>query len=259
MSDEAVLYDQDGHVVTITYNRPDRLNAINGDMRDGLNAAWERFLGDESAWVAILTGSGKAFCAGADLRDGKGSVGTFPGTFWEKPTINSFESGLELFKPTIAAVNGPCIGYGLTAVTFCDFVIASDRATFGYPEVRIGTPTIVGSIRLPRRLNWSDAMELLLVGETVDADRAKEMGLAWKVVPHDQLLAEARMLADRLCASAPLASRATKEVAVRTRDMGWTEAVRFGETMRIVANSTEDATEGRAAALEKRRPNWTGR
>ena len=138
------------------------------------------------------------------------------------------------------------------------FVIASDRATFGYPEVRIGTPTIVGSIRLPRRLNWADAMELLLVGETVDAERAKEMGLAWKVVPHDTLLSEARALADRLCASAPLATRATKEVAVRTRDMGWTEAVRFGETMRIVANSTEDAIEGRAAALEKRPPKWPG-
>ena len=259
MSDEAVLYDQDGHVVTITYNRPQRLNAINGEMREGLNAAWEQFLGDESAWVAIVTGSGKAFCAGADLKDSKGSAGMFHGTFWEKPTVNSFESGLELFKPTIAAVNGPCIGYGLTAVTFCDFVIASDRATFGYPEVRIGTPTIVGSIRLPRRLNWSDAMELLLVGETVDAERAKEMGLAWKVVPHDQLLAEARVLADRLCLSAPLASRATKEVAVRSRDMGWTEAVRFGETMRIVANSTEDTLEGRAAALEKRPPDWTGR
>ncbi len=259
MSDQPVLYEQDGHVVTITYNRPDRLNAINGQMRVGLNEAWDRFLGEESAWVAIVTGAGKAFCAGADLKDGAGSVGTFPGTFWEKPTINSFESGLELFKPTIAAINGPCIGYGLTAVTFCDFVIASDKATFAYPEVRIGTPTIVGSIRLPQRLNWADAMELLLLGETVDAARAKEMGLAWKVVPHEDLMVEARALADRLCQSAPIAARTTKEVAVRSRGLGWTEAVRFGETMRIVANNTEDAKEGRAARVEKRPPNWQGR
>lgn len=258
MSDEPVLYEQDGHVVTITYNRPDRLNAVNGDMREGLNAAWDRFLGDESAWVAIVTGTGKAFCAGADLRDGKGSVGTFPGTFWEKPTINSFESGLELFKPTIAAVNGPCVGYGLTAVTFCDFVVASERATFSYPEVRIGIPTIVGSIRLPRKINWADAMELLMIGEPVDAQRAKEMGLAWKVVPHDDLMAEARALADRLVQSAPLATRAVKEVATRTRDMGWIEAVRFGETMRIVANDTDDAREGRAAFADKRSPEWKG-
>ena len=258
MSDEPVLYEQDGHVVTITYNRPDRLNAVNGAMREGLNAAWERFLGDESAWVAIVTGSGKAFCAGADLRDGKGSVGTFPGTFWEKPTINSFESGMELFKPTIAAVNGPCVGYGLTAVTFCDFVIASERATFSYPEVRIGIPTIVGSIRLPQKINWADAMELLMIGEPVDAERAKEMGLAWKVVRHDDLLAEARALADRLVQSAPIATRAVKEVATRTRDMGWVEAVRFGETMRIVANDTDDAREGRASFAEKRSPEWKG-
>ena len=259
MSDEPVLYEQDGHVVTITYNRPERLNAVNGDMREGLNAAWERFLGDESAWVAIVTGSGKAFCAGADLKDGKGSVGTFPGTFWEKPTINSFESGLELFKPTIAAVNGPCVGYGLTAVTFCDFVVASERATFSYPEVRIGSPTIVGSIRLPRQLNWADAMELLMIGEPIDAERAKEMGLAWKVVPHDDLMTEARSLADRLVKSAPLATRAVKEVATRTQDMGWIESVRFGETMRIVANDTDDAREGRTSFAEKRSPEWKGR
>ena len=259
MSDEPVLYEQDGHVATITYNRPERLNAVNGDMREGLNAAWERFLGDESAWVAIVTGSGKAFCAGADLKDGKGSVGTFPGTFWEKPTINSFESGLELFKPTIAAVNGPCVGYGLTAVTFCDFVVASERATFSYPEVRIGIPTIVGSIRVPRQLNWADAMELLMIGEPIDAERAKEMGLAWKVVPHDDLMTEARSLADRLVKSAPLATRAVKEVATRTQDMGWIESVRFGETMRIVANDTDDAREGRTSFAEKRSPEWKGR
>jgi len=232
---DTVLYEKEGHVVTISYNRPEKRNAINGQMRSELNAAWLEFRDDEDAWVAILTGSGKVFCAGADMKEG-GSAGTFAGTFWEKPTINSFESGLELFKPTIAAVNGPCLGYGLTAVSFCDFVIASERATFGFPEVRIGTPTIVGAIRMPMRINWADAMELLLIGEAVDAKRAKEMGLVWKVVGHDDLMTESRLLADRLCKSAPIAVRATKEVSVRTRNLSWVEAVRFGETMRIVAS-----------------------
>ena len=254
-----VLYEQAEHIVTISYNRPERMNAINGALRDALNEAWLRFRDDETAWVAILTGSGRAFCAGADLRDGAGATGTFKGTFWEKPTINSFESGLELYKPTIAAVNGPCVGYGVTAVSFCDFVIASDRATFGFPEVRIGTPTIVGAIRLPQRLRWEDAMELLLIGEPVDANRAKEMGLVGRVVPHDSLMDEAHVLARRLCRSAPLAVRATKEVAVRSKELGWTEAVRFGETMRVVANATEDAAEGRAARREGRPPRWQGR
>lgn len=259
MADSPVIYQQEGNIVTITYNRPDNLNTINGAMRQGLNTAWKKFLEDETAWVAILTGSGNTFCAGADLKDIEGSAGTFPGTYWEKPTINSFESGMEIFKPVIAAVNGPCIGYGLTAVTFCDFVLASDQATFAYPEVRIGIPTIVGAIRLPKKLNWSHAMELLLLGETITAERAKEMGLVWEIFPHEDLLAEANKLAERLCLSAPLATRATKEVATRTTDMGWVEAVRFGETMRIVANQTEDAKEGRKAFKEKRKPKWQGR
>lgn len=253
-----VTYEVDGHVATITLNRPDSLNAINGEMREQLNATWERFRDDHNAWVAILTGAGRAFCAGADLKNPVGAVGTWEGTFWEIPTVNSFESGLELFKPVVAAVNGPCVGYGLTGVLACDFVIASETATFSYPEVRLGTPTIVGAIRLPKRIGWQNAMELLLTGEPIDAQRALEVGLAWRVVQADQLLAEAREWANRLAAAAPLAQRATKEVAHRTAGMGWTEAVRFGETMRKVAGATGDAGEGRRAWTERREPEWRG-
>lgn len=256
MSD-AVLYEIDGNVGTITYNRPDALNAINAEMRQSLNATWQRFLDDEDAWVAIVTGAGRAFSAGVDLRDPQGAVGTWPGSFWEIPTINSFESGLEVWKPTIAAVNGPCIGYGLTAVVACDFVVASDRATFGYPEVKLGASTIVGAIRLPPKVGWANAMELLLTGDTIDAQRAKEIGLAWKVVPHDDLMVEANALAARLCQGAPLAVRATKEVAHRSRYMPWTEAVRMGETMRRQVGATNDAREGAKARAEKREPRWT--
>lgn len=254
-----VLYEVENHIATITLNRPEARNAINGELRRDLNKAWADFLGDEDAWVAILTAAGDVFCAGADLKDGAGSVGEFPGTFWEKPTINSFESGLELFKPTIAAVNGPCIGYGLTGVLFCDFVIASDRARFAYPEVSIGVPTIVGALRLPERIGWANAMELLLTGEMIDAERAKEVGLAWRISEHDQLMADARAWAEKLTAAAPLAQRTTKEVAWRSSEMGWIESVRFGETMRKVAGATEDASEGRRAWAEKRPPEWKGR
>ncbi len=254
-----VTYELEGHVATITYNRPDSLNAINAPMRRALNEAFSRFRDDEEAWVGIVTGAGRAFCAGGDIRDGAGSVGEFGGTFWEKPTINSFESGWEIFKPVIAAVNGHCLGYGLTLVTWCDFVIASERAEFGFPEVRIGVPAIVGSIRLPQRINWQYAMELLLTGERIGAVRAKEIGLAGWVVPHDRLMAEARSLADRLVAAAPLAARASKEVAVRSQSLSSVEAIRFGETMRLVALATEDAREGMRAAAEKREPRWRGR
>ena len=189
---ETVGYEQNGHVVTITYRRPEVLNAVNGPLRQELNAAWERFRDDPEAWVAIVTGEGRAFCAGADLKDGAGSVGTWPGSFWEIPTLNSFESGWEIFKPTIAAVNGPCIGYGLTAAAACDFLLAAESATFAFPEVRIGVPTIVGALRLPPKLGWQHAMELLLLGDPIDAARAQEIGLTWKVVPDDQLMDEAR-------------------------------------------------------------------
>lgn len=253
-----VLYELEDHVATITLNRPEARNAINGALRKDLNAAWDQFRDDTDAWVGILTANGNTFSAGADLKDGAGSVGEFGGTFWEKPTINSFESGMELFKPTIAAVNGPCIGYGLTGVLFCDFVIASTDSHFSYPEVSIGVPTIVGSIRLPHRIGWANAMELLLTGKPVSAERAKEMGLVWRLAEPDDLLTEAKAWAKTLTEAAPLAQRATKEVAWRTADMGWIESVRFGETMRKVAGATEDVAEGRRAWQEKRKPNWTG-
>ncbi|HEX4248342.1 MAG TPA: enoyl-CoA hydratase-related protein [Pseudonocardia sp.] len=256
---DLVRYELDGHVATITYNRPERLNAIDGAMRQALNTAFSRFRDDEDAWVAIVTGEGRAFCAGADLRGEGDPTGEFKGTFWERPTVNSFESGWEIFKPVIAAVNGYCIGYGFTLLTWCDFVIASERAEFGFPEVRIGIPTIVGAIRLPRKINWQYAMELLLTGERIGAARAHEIGLAGWVVPHEELMDAARALAARLVRGAPLAARAIKEVAVRTADLPMTDAIRFGETMRRVAGATEDATEGRAAAAARRDPHWRAR
>ena len=254
-----VLYDVTDHIATITLNRPEAKNAINGQLRTELNEAWDNFLSDEDAWVAILTGGEGIFSAGADLKDGAGSTGNFPGTFWEKPTINSFESGLELFKPTIAAVDGPCIGYGLTGVLFCDFVLASNRATFAYPEVSIGVPTIVGAIRLPERIGWANAMELLLTGQPIDAERAKDVGLVWRITEPEDLMEQARAWATTLTNAAPLAQRATKEVAWRSAEMGWTESVRFGETMRKVAGATSDAAEGVNAWREKRQPEWKGR
>jgi enoyl-CoA hydratase/carnithine racemase len=256
---DTVRYERTDHVATITYDRPEVLNAINGAMRRDLNAAWERFRADEDAWIGVVTGAGRAFCVGADLVDGRGSVGEWPGSFWEIPTINSFESGLELWKPTIAVVNGYCLGYGLTAVLRCDFVIAADDAEFGFPEVRLGVPTIVGALRLPGRISWSHAMELLLTGERFDAATAQEMGLVWRVVPRADLMDEARTLAGRLLAGAPLAQRATKEMAARGGHLPWEDAVRLGESMRRVVGATADAAEGMRAGRERRAPEWRGR
>jgi (E)-benzylidenesuccinyl-CoA hydratase len=251
-----VLYEREGHIATITYNRPEALNAINPELRADLNAAWETFRDDEEAWVGIVTGAGRAFSAGADLRS---PAAAQKGTFWEIPSYNSLESGMEIWKPTIAAVNGYALGFACTLVAACDFVIASDRAEFGFPEVKIGVPTIQGSVRMPKRVGWQNAMELLLIGDRVDANRAKEMGLVGWVVEHDSLMDEAHKLANRLLGAAPLAQRATKEVAHRGQELPFVDAIRFGETMRRWGGATDDATEGRAAFREKREPQWKGK
>jgi E-phenylitaconyl-CoA hydratase len=258
--ERTVLYERDGHVATITYNRPEALNAVNADVRRDLNAAWEELRTDDEAWVAIVTGAGRAFCAGADLRSPGGAVGHDDHSFWEVPSLTSLEAGKEIWKPVIAAVNGYALGFGLTLVSACDFVIASERAEFGFPEVQLGVPTVQGAVRMPRLIGWQHAMELLLLGDRVDAQRAAEMGLVLKVVPHDQLMIEARALADRLVTNcAPLAVRATKEIARRGQEMPWVEAIRFGETMRKVAATTEDAAAFAAAAGRGERPVWTAR
>ena len=251
-----VLYEREGRIATITYNRPEALNAINGELREDLNAAWETFRDDEDAWVGIVTGAGRAFSAGADLRS---PAAPQKGSFWEVPSYNSLESGMEIWKPTIAAVNGYALGFALTLVAACDFVIASENAEFGFPEVKIGVPTIQGAVRMPKKVGWQNAMELLLIGDRVDAQRAKEMGLVGKVVPHDSLMDEAHKLANRLLGAAPLAQRATKEVAHRGQELPFVDAIRFGETMRKWGGATEDAQEGRTAFREKREPQWKGR
>ncbi len=251
---DTVTYQRAGRIATITYNRPEALNAINHELRADLNACWEQFREDDDAWVGIVTGNGRAFSAGADLRS---PAPPEEHTFWEVPSLTSLESGMEVWKPTIAAVNGFALGFGLTLVAACDFVIASDRAQFGFPEVQIGVPTIQGSIRMPKRVAWHYAMELLLIGDRVDAWRAKEMGLVWEIVPHDDLMAAANNLAQRLCKGAPLAVRATKEVAHRGQELPFVQAIRFGETMRRVARDTADAKEGPKAFREKRAPSWS--
>ena len=250
---DTVTYERSGRIATITYNRPEALNAINHELRADLNACWEAFRNDDEAWVGIVTGAGRAFSAGADLRS---PAPPEEHSFWEVPSLTSLESGMEIWKPTIAAVNGYALGFGLTLVAACDFVIASERAQFGFPEVQIGVPTIQGSIRMPKRIAWHYAMELLLIGDRVDAWRAKEMGLVWEIVPHDDLLPAAQALAQRLCKGAPLAVRATKEVAHRGQELPFVQAIHFGETMRRVARDTSDAKEGPQAFREKRPPSW---
>jgi enoyl-CoA hydratase/carnithine racemase len=262
----AVRYEVDGKVALITLDRPQALNTFDRAMHNELHDAWTAFRDDPELWVAIVTGAGdRAFSAGADVRgwgqqapvDEKRPMG--PGRhMWETRYDWDLQGGLEVWKPTICAINGYCIGEGLTLALACDLRIASERAIFAYPEVQIGVPTIAGAIRAPRVVGLGNALELLLLGDRVDARRALEMGLVNKVTPHDELMAEARRWADRIARNAPQAMAATKEVAVRSQALPFAEALRMGEAMRKIAGSTDDAREGVRAFREKREPDYHG-
>ena len=203
----------------------------------------------------VIRAEGRGFQAGVDIKelaeDGTKIVDVNRGCY------DTFAAIYDCPVPVISAVHGYCLGGGIGISGASDIVIASEDATFSLPEIDRGA--LGAATHLMRLFGMQKTRRMLYTGEAIDAQKALDIGLAWRVVPHHDLMAEARALADRLCRAAPLAARATKEVAVRTRDMGWTEAVRFGETMRRVAGATHDATEGRTAWREKRSPEWEGR
>lgn len=262
----AVRYEPEGKVAYITLDRPDALNTFDRAMHIELHDAWSAFRDDPELWVAIVTGAGdRAFSAGADVRSWAAPQETArahpqgPGRhMWETRYDWDLQGGLDVWKPTICAVNGYCVGEGLTLALACDLRIASERAFFQYPEVQIGIPTIAGAIRAPRVVGLGSALELLLLGDRVDAARAYDMGLVNKVVAHEELLPAAKRWAQRLTRNAPQAMAATKEVAIRSHALSFGDALRMGEAMRKIAGATEDSKEGIRAFREKRPPEYRG-
>lgn len=262
----AVRYEPRGKIGWITLDRPEALNTFDRTMHNELHAAWIAFRDDPELWVAVVTGTGdRAFSAGADVRGwGREPAPDEPRPMgparhlWETRYDWDLQGGLDVWKPTICAINGYCIGEGLTLALACDLRIASDRATFAFPEVQIGVPTIAGAIRAPRVMGLGAALELLLLGDRIDAQRAYDMGLVNKVVAHEQLTAEATRWAERIARNAPQAMAATKEMAVRSQAISFGDALRMGEAFRKLAGGTDDAREGVRAFREKRDPDYHG-
>ncbi len=256
---ETVLYEKRDRLAIITINRPERRNAMTPEMRSGIQAAFRDFNDDDDMWVAIFTGAGEqAFCAGADL--GK----TIPQWTADPearlrdavpdPTQRHFHY---IHKPIIGAVNGIATAGGLEMLLGTDMRIAAEHASFGLGEVKWGLVPIGGShVRLPRQIPWAVAMQLLLTGEPIDAERAYDIGLINKVVPADKLMDEALALADRLCRNGPFAMRAAKESAVRSLVLEPQFAQDFYLAGRVF--KTADAAEGPTAFMEKREPRFTG-
>lgn len=250
----------DQGVCTIVINRPERLNAMDADHYRDLSAAWRQVRDDSNIRVAIVTGAGeKSFTTGADI---KSFLTAPPGydEMWLTQRDQLLNRGLEVWKPVIAAVNGYCLGGGVTLMLATDIRIASENASFGLSEVKRGVIAGNGGTqRILDQLPYPVAMEMLLTGDAIDAATAARWGLINKVVPREQLMATAREYAERIAANAPLAVQAAKELAIRSRDVDRATGLRMEQMFNRMLMATEDAKEGPAAFAEKRKPRFEGK
>jgi len=254
-----IEYSKEGRIAIFRINRPEAMGALNVEGMTQLNDALMDFRDDDGLWVGIITGTGdRVFSAGVDIKDYLPMVKKTTEKKWQRPT--GLMRGLELWKPVIAACNGLTIGGGLEISLACDMMIASENATFGLPEVKVGVcPGGGGTQRLPRTVPIRIAAEMLFTGKTIDAREAYRIGLVNKVVPSDQLMTEARKLAEKICEAGPLAVRTAKECMVRGISMSLEDGLRLEDDFQTYIMSTKDFEEGIAAFREKRRPKFEGK
>ena len=259
----AIILDIQGPVATIRLNRPDRLNAIGGPMRDELLAALGRSSGDRSVRVVILTGEGRGFSAGGDinhlkeLKDRK-AEDEFRTILTTGQAINRYMRSMA--KPVIAAVNGPCAGAGFSLALGCDIRIASDHATFGPVFARIGLhPDWGGSWLLPRLVGSARACEMIFTGEMFCALEAERTGVVNRVVPHDELMGYVTDLAGKIASNSPAVIKLAKESIYRSLTTTLDEAFIRENEVQSECFHSEDFSEGLAAFLEKRKPKFKGR
>ena len=265
MQYQHIRVEREDHLLSITIDRPEVLNAVSAVTNFELEVAFDAFEQDRQLWVAIITGAGsKAFCTGGDISDMASS--TEGGDFRIPPTgFGGLTSRRCCYKPIIAAVNGMALGGGLEIALAADVIIASERASFGLPEPKIGGAAIAGGIhRLVRQIGLKPAMGMLLSAEPVSAVRAYDLGLVNLVVEPENLMAAARDFADKIIRCAPLAIQATKPCAIEGLNLGSVEnamrAQQEGdfEVLDQMIRS-EDIREGLNAFLEKRPPRWKNR
>lgn len=247
-------------IAVITLNRPERLNAMDAEAYRALSEAWIRVRDDSGIRTAVITGAGdRSFTTGADLKSFVTAPDDLSG-FWQTQRDQLLNRGLEVYKPVIAAVNGYCLGGGMTLLLATDIRIAADHATFGLAEVKRGIIAGNGGTqRVLSQLPYAIAMELLLTGDRFDAATAERWGLVNRVVPQTELMDTAMEYARRIAANAPLAVQAAKELALRSRDMDLTSGLRMEQAMNRLLQFTADAQEGPAAFAEKREPVFGGR
>ena len=254
---EFCFVEKADHIMTVRINRPERLNALHPPGNAELGEVFDDFAADDDMWVAIITGEGRGFSAGNDLRyqaEG-GERMPMPRGF------GGLSSRFDLLKPVIAAVNGVSMGGGFEIALACDLIIASDRALFALPEPTVGLAALAGGMnRLPRQIGVKRALGMILTGRHVPAEEGYQLGFVNEVVPHDQLMERTLEWAKMITACAPLSIRASKDVVYKSLDMASLQESMERHYDSVTAMTTsEDFIEGPKAFSEKRPPQWKGK
>ncbi|MGH2796057.1 MAG: crotonase/enoyl-CoA hydratase family protein [Actinomycetota bacterium] len=252
----SVRRERRGRIEIVTLDRPEARNAIDGDTAWTLSAIFDELESDDEVWAVVITGAGKAFCAGVDLK----AIATEAERIIGAP--GGFAGIAQRFfpKPLIAAVNGPALAGGFEIVLSCDLAVAAEHATFGIPEVKRGLMAAAGGlIRLGKRIPLALALEFAMTGDPVDAQRALALGLVNRVVPAEAVLDEAIALAERICENAPVAVRLSKRLMIDSLELNEEEAWKRNFALAGEVTQTKDVWEGIAAFAEKRPPVWQGR
>jgi enoyl-CoA hydratase len=254
---ETILVDTEDRVGIITFNRPKALNALNGQVMDEVTTAAAAFDDDPGIGAIIITGSEKAFAAGADIKEmARLSFAEVFGSDY----FAAWGKLAAVRTPTIAAVAGYALGGGCEVAMMCDLLIAADTAKFGQPEIKLGVlPGMGGSQRLTRAIGKAKAMDLILTGRTIGAEEADRAGLVSRVVPAADLLTEAKAVATTISQMSRSAARMAKEAVNRSFESTLTEGLLYERRLFHSAFATDDQTEGMAAFTEKRSPNFTHR
>jgi enoyl-CoA hydratase len=254
-----VIVERDGErrIALVRFNRPQQLNALNGEVMDALCDALEALDRDDGVRAIVLTGNEKAFAAGADIGE---MADATPIDMLRTNRIAQWDRVRRIGKPVIAAVAGWCLGGGCELAMALDVIVAAESARFGQPEIKIGVmPGAGGTQRLPRAIGKSKAMEMILTGEPISAAEAERMGLVSRVVPNEVLVEDAMALAAEIAKRPPLAVRLAKESVNAASEMSLTDGLAHERRLFYLLFASEDQKEGMAAFLEKREPDFIGR
>jgi enoyl-CoA hydratase len=256
---ETILVDREGRVAVLTVNRPDKLNALNEQVRTDLLAVLAEIESDDAVGVVVITGAGeKSFIAGADIGEFAGRTPFDQRHAMRSPRI--FDVMTSFPKPVIAMINGFCLGGGCELALSCDLRIASEKARFGQPEINLGLiPGGGGTQRLPRLVGLGHALRLILSGDMIGAAEAKEIGLVELVVPAEELRAKTLELAAKMAAKSPLTLKVAKEAVRASQRLAIEEGILYERDLFCLCFSSADKEEGVKAFLEKRPAQWQGR